>query len=226
MRTKRYKTIKEKSPTEAVPTSEAVDFIKQNTRSKFDETIELHIGLGINPAKSDQMVRGSVTLPAGSVKKQRIIVFTNDSAVSRAALDAGAERAGGDDLLKEIKDTGSLDADITIATPDMMPKIAGVARILGPKGLMPNPKIGTVTPDPAKAVKDLQSGKTSFKMDQLGNIHLAVGKVSWEAEKIIANINAVMDVMRHSRPASAKGEFIQSLTISSTMGPGISINSK
>ncbi len=220
---KLMKKIKEKLSAGPHDLAAAVAFLQENKRSSFNETIELHVHLGINPTKSDQMVRGSVVLPAGAPKQKRIAVFTNDTTVGKAAQKAGAALVGGDELIEQVATENKLDADITIATPDMMPKIAKVARILGPQGLMPNPKTGTVTPDPAKAVQELSSGKLSFKMDQQGNIHESIGKADWEAKKIIANAQALLDAIRQNRPAAAKGELIKRVTISSTMGPGIKI---
>lgn len=226
MRGKIYKATKEKVPTEAVEVKAAVSFLQEHNRNKFDEMVELHVHLGIDPEKSDQMVRGEVTLPAGSPKEKKIAVFTDDPALAAAATKAGAVVVGGEELLAQITKDGSLDADVTVATPEMMPKIAKVARILGPKGLMPNPKTGTVTPDPAKVVTELRAGKVSFKMDNLGNIHEAIAKLSWDAEKISQNVTALLMAIRATRPTTAKGEFIRSATLKSTMSPGVKIISK
>lgn len=224
MHGKTYRAVKEKAPTQAVDITTAAAFIKEHARAKFDETVELHVHLGIDASKSDQMVRGSVVFPHGTPKKKRIVVFTDDAALQEAAKQAGAEVAGGEDLIAEIEESGSLDADITIAAPNMMPKVARVAKILGPKGLMPNPKTGTVTPDVAKAVQELSAGKVAFKMDQLGNIHEAVAKASWDTEKIVENTTALIDAIRAVRPAVQKGAFLQSVTLVSTMGPGIKVS--
>lgn len=223
MRGKTYKAIKEKAAQAPVSVSDAVTFIKEHARKSFDETIELHVNLGINASKSDQMVRGSVQLPSGSVKKVRIAVITDDAAKQKAAKTAGATIVGGQNIIDEVIANGSLDADIVVTSPDMMPKLAKAAKVLGPKGLMPNPKTGTVTPDVEAAVKGLAGGKISFKMDQLGNIHEAVGKASWEAEKIVANIDALLETLRGLRPAAAKGEFFKSITVCSSMGPAVRV---
>lgn len=188
---------------------EAVKKLKEQPKRKFDETVEVHIRLGIDPKKSEQMVRGSVNLPSGAPKQKKVVVIKNDDASTK--------------LLAEIEKNGSLDADVVIATPDMMPKIAKVARILGPKGLMPNPKTGTVTPNPEEVIKELAGGKLSFKMDQLGNIHEAVGKASWEAEKISANIQALLEAVKAVRPATSKGNFLKTIVIKTTMSPAIRV---
>lgn len=187
----------------------AVKQLKEQAKRKFDETVEVHIHLGIDSQKSEQMVRGQVSLPSGTPKPKKVVVIKNDTASEK--------------LLADIEKNGRLDADVVIATPDMMPKIAKVARILGPKGLMPNPKTGTVTPNPEEAIKDLAGGKISFKMDQLGNIHEAVGKVSWDAEKIAANVQALIEAVRNLRPVGAKGEFLKKIVVKSAMGPAIQV---
>jgi large subunit ribosomal protein L1 len=222
MHGKIYKATKEKAPTTLVDLATAVAFLKEQARKNFDETVELHINLGVDPQKSDQMVRASVQLPSGPAKQQRVAVFAEAPEQAKAK-EAGATIVGGEELIENVAKAGSLDADIVIATPAFMPKIAKVARILGPQGLMPNPKTGTVTPDPAAVVRELQGGKLSFKMDQLGNIHLSVGKISWDAEKIQANIQALVDVVKAARPKTMKGQLIRSCTIATTMSPGIKV---
>lgn len=217
-----YKTVKEKAP-KTTSAAEVVAFLKEHGRTSFDETVELHVHLGVDTSKSDQLVRGSLQLPGGSPTTKTIAVFTDDKAQQKAATAAGAAIVGGEDLIEKVTKDKALKADIAVATPDMMPKLAKIARILGPKGLMPNPKIGTVTPDVASAVKDLAGGKISFKMDAQGNIHESVGKVSWEAEKIVANIEALLDAIQSSRPASTKGELIKNATVCLTMSPGLRV---
>lgn len=187
----------------------AVKTLKEQAKRKFDETVEVHIRLGIDPQKGEQMVRGSVILPSGAAKQKKVVIIKNDAASEK--------------LIADIEKNGSLDADVVIATPDMMPKIAKVARILGPKGLMPNPKTGTISPKPEEAAAELAGGKLSFKMDQLGNMHEAVGKLSWEAEKIAANVQALIEAVRAARPANAKGEFLKKIVIKSTMSPAIRV---
>lgn len=223
MRSKTYQAIKDKAPQEPVDISTAVSFLQEDASRKFDETVEIHIRLGVDSKKSEQTVRGTVTLPAGAAKQQKIVVFTSDPVQQKEVLTAGARQSGGEELINAIADSGALDADITIATPELMPKVAEIARILGPKGLMPSPKTGTVTPDPVSATRALQSGRVSFKMDQQGNIHASLGKISWDKKKIISNIQAFLEAVKSVRPAAAKGEFFRSLTLKSTMSPSIRI---
>ena len=220
---KKYRQLKEKMSTQIVDLASAVALLKQNPSAKFDETVEVHINLGVDHEKSDQMVRGSLTLPSGSPRQKKIAVFTTDAAQQKAATEAGAAIVGGKELVEEIAAKGNLDADVTVAQPNMMPEIAKVAKILGPKGLMPNPKTGTVTPDPASVVKELLAGKVAFKMDQLGNIHEAVAKLSWPEEKISANIKAVIEAVATTRPATARGQFLRKIVVKSTMSPAIQI---
>ena len=211
-------------PKEAVGLQEAVTFLKSNSGAKFDETIELHVRLGIDTAKSEQTVKGSAQLPSGSVSKKHVTVFTSGEARQADAKAAGANVVGGEELIATVAEKGTLDTDIVIATPEMMPQLAKIARILGPKGLMPNPKVGTVTKDVAETIAALLGGKISFKMDQSGNIHEPVGKVSWDAEKTVANIEALIEAIRAARPVTAKGQFIHSVTVCSTMSPGVSVH--
>lgn len=220
---KAYRKNKEAAPKEAVPIEAAVAFLKEHARPTFDETIELHVHLGVNVEKSEQMVRGQAVLPSGTAKNKRIAVFASGAPQREAAKAAGATLVGGEELIAAVLEKGSLDADIAVATPDMMPKIAKVARILGPQGIMPNPKTGTVSPEPAQVVRELMGGKISFKMDQLGNIHEAVGKASWETSKIAANVTAIIDAVKHARPAAMKGQLIKTVTLASTMSPGIRV---
>lgn len=187
----------------------AVKQLKEQPKKKFDETVEVHLHLGIDPQKGEHMVRGNVNLPSGAAKQKKVVMIKNDAASEK--------------IIADIEKNGRLDADVVIATPDMMPRLAKVARILGPKGLMPNPKTGTVSPKPEEAAAELVGGKLSFKMDQLGNIHEAVGKLSWDAEKITENIQALIKAVRAARPASAKGQFLKKVVIKSTMSPAIPI---
>lgn len=223
MRGKNYTKIKEQAPTRAVSVEEAVTFLQANCQGKFDQTVEVHLHLGVDPAKSDQSVRGSVQLPGGTPKQKKVAVFTTDTGKQAAAQVAGATIVGGDELIAQILAAGSLAADVTVATPDMMPKLATIARILGPKGLMPNPKTGTVTADPEKVVKELAGGKISFKMDALGNIHEGVGKISWDPAKIAANVTALVMAVRAARPATQKGIFIRSVSLKATMSPAVAV---
>lgn len=218
-----YQKTKDAVLEQTVDVTAAVAFLKDHARSSFDETIELHVHLGLDVEKSDQLVHGSVILPSGAPKSQRVAVLTSDSAQRKAARTAGATLVGGEELIDEIAEKGSLDVDVVVASPGMMAKIAKVARILGPRGLMPNPKTGTVSLEPAATVKELMSGKLSFKMDQLGNIHEAVGKASWDREKIVANVRALIEALQQARPAGVRGKFITSATLASTMSPGVRI---
>ena len=204
--------------------ADAVAFLKENPRAKFDETVELHIALGVDAGKSEQMVRGNVVLPSGAPKQKRIMVFTADAAQQEAAKKAGAARAGGDDLIADIEKNGIADIDGAIATPEMMAKIAKIAKILGPKGLMPNPRTGTVTPDVVSAISELAAGKVSFKMDTLGNIHAAIAKAAWDTEKTVQNAQAVIDAVRAVRPATQKGAFFRKIVLKTTMSPAIKIS--
>lgn len=223
MRGKKYRQTKEQVPAQAVDLATAIAFVKEHARPSFDETIELHVHLGVDPEKSDQAVRGTVQLPAGSPRQQRVVIFTSDSNQQQEVKAAGAAQAGGEELVESIIQSGGLEADSTIATPQMMPKVARAAKILGPRGLMPNPKTGTVSDNPAQTLRQLLGGKVMFKMDQQANIHFAVGKASWSPDKIIANVNACVQAVREARPAAVKGEFIRSLTIKSTMSPAVRV---
>ncbi len=224
MRSKSYKQLKEKIGDTAMSLAHAVAFLKENPRAKFDETVELHIALGVDAGKSEQMVRGNVVLPSGAPKQKRIMVFAADAAQQEAAKKAGAARAGGDDLIADIEKNGIADIDGAIATPEMMAKIAKIAKILGPKGLMPNPRTGTVTPDVVSAISELAAGKVSFKMDVQGNIHAAIAKAAWDAEKTVLNAQAVIDAVRAARPTTQKGAFFRKVVLKTTMSPAIKIS--
>lgn len=222
MRDKVYKAMKEKVPAEAVDLGSAVTLLKEHARKSFDETVEIHLNLGVDYGKSDQTVRATVQFPGGAPKQKKIAVFA-EAALHAKATEAGATLVGGEELIDEVVKTGKLDADVVIATPSMMPKIAKAARILGPQGLMPNPKTGTVTPDPAAAIKELAGGKVTFKMDALGNIHEAVGKASWESDKIVQNVEALIEAVKSARPTTMKGQLIKSCSIKTTMSPAVRI---
>lgn len=215
--------MKEKIAPEAMAVEEAVEFLKTNAKAKFDQTVEVHVHLGVDPEKSDQMVRGSVQFPSGSAKQTKVAVFTSDTAKQAAAKAAGATLVGGDELIAKIAAEGALDADVAVASPEMMVKIAKVARILGPKGLMPNPKTGTVSADPEKVVRQLAGGKVSFKMDQLGNIHQGVAKLSWDKEKIVANVQAFIAAVKALRPDTQKGVFVRGVYLKATMSPAVKL---
>ena len=201
---------------------EAVDLVKNLATARFDETVELAVRLGVDPRKADQMVRGTVALPSGTGKDVRVAVFAAGDAAEEAR-QAGADIVGADDLA-ELVEGGMLDFDLAIATPDLMPLVGKLGRVLGPRGLMPNPKTGTVTTDVGKAVGEFKGGKVEYRTDRYGNVHVPIGKVSFEPAALLANLRAVVDEVHRAKPASAKGRYIRRITLSSTMGPGINID--
>lgn len=203
--------------------AEALGLVKSLASAKFDETVELVVRLGVDPRKADQMVRGTVALPAGTGKDVRIAVFATGDAAA-AAREAGAEFVGADDLAAEVEG-GMLDFDLAIATPDQMPVVGRLGRVLGPRGLMPNPKTGTVTMDVAKAVGEFKGGKVEYRTDRYGNVHVPLGKASFAPEALEENFRAVLDELQRAKPASAKGRYLKKIVVSSTMGPGIKIDS-
>ena len=202
--------------------SEALDLIATLAKANFDETVELVVRLGVDPRKADQIVRGTVALPSGTGKDVRVAVFAQGEQAA-AAREAGADIVGADDLAAEIEG-GMLDFDLTIATPDMMPVVGRLGRVLGPRGLMPNPKCGTVTPDVAKAVGEFKGGKVEYRTDRYGNVAVPVGKASFASSALLDNFRAVIDELNRAKPASAKGRYIRKVTVSSTMGPGVKID--
>ncbi len=218
---KRYNQIKEKISVETMPIAEAIKSVKENANAKFDEAVEVHVRLGVDPKKTDQKVRTSVALPHGTGKTTRVAVFT--STKQEDAKSAGADLVGGEDLIAEIASTSKIDFDIAAATPEMMPKMAKIAKILGPKGLMPNPKVGTVTNDIADIVKSLKAGQIEFKSDDSGNVHTLIGKASFETDKLTENFNVFIDALRKAKPDTAKGVFVKTVSVCSTMGPAIKI---
>ena len=201
---------------------EAVDLVVATSRTKFDETVDAAIRLGVNPAHADQMVRGSVVLPNGLGKSVRVLVFAKGEK-EKEAVDAGADIIGTDDVVERIK-TGWLEFDRVVATPDMMGSVGKLGKILGPRGLMPNPKVGTVTFDVAKAVNELKAGKVEFRVEKAGIVHSPVGKVSFGAEKLLENVTALIETIIKLKPASSKGTYLKSISISTTMGPGIKVD--
>jgi large subunit ribosomal protein L1 len=201
---------------------EAVELVRSLPKAAFDETVELVVRLGVDPRKADQIVRGTVGLPAGTGKDVRVAVFAAGEAAT-AAREAGADIVGADDLAEQIQG-GMLDFDVTIATPDLMPVVGRLGRVLGPRGLMPNPKSGTVTPDVAKAVADFKGGKVEYRTDRYGNVHVPIGKASFTAEALLENFRAVIDELNRAKPAAAKGRYMRRVSLSSTMGPGIKID--
>ncbi len=201
---------------------EAIEMVRSMATAKFDETVEACIRLGVDPRKADQMVRGTVALPSGTGKDVRVAVFAQGEAAT-AAQAAGAEFVGAEDLAAQIEG-GMLDFDVTIATPDMMPVVGKLGRVLGPRTLMPNPKTGTVTPDPAKAVEEFKGGKVEYRTDRNGNVHVLIGKASFEADALAANLQTVIDELAKVKPSSAKGRYFRKATLSSTMGPGVRLD--
>lgn len=201
---------------------DAVKLAKEMSKEKFDATIEVHINLGIDPKKSDQLVRGTIKLPHSVGKSKKIIAFVGQ-AKEQEAKDAGAEIVGGEELIAEIAKTEKLNFEVAVATPDMMPKLAKIAKILGPKGLMPNPKTDTVGPDIKKIIGDVKGGKLAFKNDDTANIHQIIGKVSLDTEKLIENLNAFLTVIKKAKPASSKGTYIKKVVICTVMGKAIQI---
>ena len=202
---------------------EAVQLAKETSRVKFDATVEVAMRLGVDPRKADQMVRGTVNLPHGTGKTARVVVFASGEKANEA-IAAGANEVGSEDLIARIQE-GWLDFDAAIATPDQMAKVGRIARILGPRGLMPNPKTGTVTMDVAKAVSEIKGGKITFRVDKHSNLHLIIGKVSFDEKKLVENYAAVLDEVLRVKPSSAKGKYLKKVTVSTTMGPGIPVDS-
>jgi large subunit ribosomal protein L1 len=224
-RGKRYKALLEKYDRNAeYSIKEAVKLVKELATAKFDETIELHMRMGIDPKKPDQNIRSSVVLPHGTGKNVRVLVFA-EGAKAEEAKEAGADYVGSDDLIEKIQ-KGWLDFDIAIATPDQMRKVSKIARILGPRGLMPNPKAGTVTNDIAAAVKEFKAGKIEFRNDKTGNLHIPVGKASFDEQKLLENIKAALAAVLAAKPASSKGAYIKKMVLAPTMGPGVRVNVK
>ena len=204
------------------PLDEAVKMVKERAKAKFDETVEVAMNLGVDPRKSDQVVRGATTLPHGSGKSVRVAVFAQGDNAD-AAKEAGADKVGFEDLGEEIKG-GNLDFDVVIATPDAMRIVGQLGKVLGPRGLMPNPKTGTVTPDVAAAVQNAKAGQVQFRTDKAGIVHGSVGQVGFEPKAIKENLEALVNDLKKAKPASAKGVYLKKLTLSTTMGPGVSID--
>jgi large subunit ribosomal protein L1 len=202
--------------------AEGLDMVKSLATSKFDETVELAVRLGVDPRKADQIVRGTVALPSGTGKAVRVAVFAAGPAAAEAR-DAGADVVGADDLVERVSG-GFLDFDVAIATPDLMGQVGRLGRVLGPRGLMPNPKTGTVTTDVGKAVTEFKGGRVEYRTDRYGNIHVPLGKASFERDALLANFRAVVEELQRAKPASAKGRYFKGVTISSTMGPGVKID--
>ena len=202
--------------------TEALEVVKTIASAKFDESVELAVRLGVDPRKADQIVRGTVALPSGTGKDVRVAVFAAGEA-AQAARDAGADIVGADDLAADIE-KGMLDFDIAIATPDLMPMVGRLGRVLGPRGLMPNPKTGTVTTDVARAVTEFKGGKVEYRTDRHGNVHVPIGKASFSREALEANFRSVVDELARAKPASSKGKYMKKITVASTMGPGVKVD--
>ena len=204
---------------------EALDVIEKMPKTKFDQTVELHVKLGVDSKHADQQVRGTVVLPNGTGKTQRVLVFAKGPKADEAE-KAGADFVGAEELIPKIQNDNWFDYDVIVATPDMMGVVGRLGKVLGPKGLMPNPKSGTVTMDVAKAIKEIKSGKVEYRLDKTNIIHLGFGKVSFGADKLAENYDAIMGAIIKAKPAAAKGQYIKGVSISTTMGPGLSINQK
>ena len=203
--------------------AEALDLAVKTAKAKFDETIELHVRLGVDPRHADQQVRGAVVLPNGTGKTVKVLVFAKGAKATEAQ-EAGADFVGAEELVQKIQSENWFDYDVVVATPDMMGVVGRIGRVLGPKGLMPNPKSGTVTFDVAKAIKEIKAGKVEYRLDKNAIIHCQIGKKSFGVEKLQENFHAVMDAIVKAKPAAAKGQYVKSVSVSSTMGPGAKIN--
>lgn len=203
---------------------DAMEIVQKTATTKFDSSVEVHVNLGVDAKKSDQQVRATVALPHGTGKTTRVAVFTIDPAKEKEAKDAGADLVGNEETIAEIGRTGKIDFDVAVATPSMMPKLAKIAKFLGPRGLMPSPKNETVTPNVGKAVEELKKGKVAFKTDDTANVHQAIGKASFTKKQLLENYTAFMDTMIRNKPSSSKGIYIKSVTLTSTMGPGVKVS--
>ncbi len=202
---------------------EAVPLVQKIKFAKFDETVELHMRLGVDPKHADQMVRGTVVLPNGLGKSKKVLVIASGDK-QREALEAGADYVGGDDMVNKIQNENWTDYDAVIATPDMMRGVGRLGKVLGPRGLMPNPKTGTVTNDIAQAVKEVKAGKVEFRVDKTGVIHVPCGKISFDSQKLIENAQSLLNAVVRAKPAAAKGKYVKSVTVCSTMGPGVTLD--
>jgi large subunit ribosomal protein L1 len=216
------KAVAQVAPERQYAVEEAVDLARKIAYAKFDETVEMAVRLGVNPKYADQMVRGAVVLPHGIGKQVRVLVFAKGEK-EREAREAGADFVGAEDMVEKIQG-GWLDFDTAVATPDLMGQVGRLGKILGPRGLMPNPKVGTVTFDISRAVREVKAGKVEFKVDKAGNVHVPVGKKSFSAEHLAANANAVLEAIMKAKPAAAKGQYLRSITLATTMGPGIPVD--
>ena len=223
-RGKQYTQVKETYDSiKPYPVEEALDLLAKLHFAKFDESVDVAVRLGVDPKRADQMVRGTVTLPHGTGKTVRIVAFAKGEK-EKEAEEAGADVVGGEDLVKKIKDEGWLEFDKAVATPDMMSQVGKIGKILGPRGLMPNPKVGTVTFELKKAIEELKAGKTEFRVDKVGNVHVAIGKVSFGSEKLRENFLVLLDALIRAKPAASKGTYVKNVAVSTTMSPGVNID--
>ena len=223
---KRYsECLKAYDKTKVYEVEEAIDVVLNTSKAKFDETVEFHVRLGVDPKQADQQVRGVIVLPNGTGKKVKVLVIAKGEKAD-AAQEAGADFVGAEELVMKIQKENWFDFDTVITTPDMMGVVGRIGKLLGPKGLMPNPKSGTVTPDVAKAVKDVKAGKVEYRLDKTAVIHCVIGKKSFGKEKLLENFNALLDAIVKAKPAAAKGTYIKSISLASTMGPGVKVTYK
>ncbi len=223
-RSKRYTELKKLiEPKKLYTPAEAIDLAKKTAKTKFDGSLEVHVRLGIDLKKSDQQLRATIVLPHSTGKTKRVAAFV-PATKEKEAKDAGAEIVGAEELIEQIAKTGKIDFDVAVATPDMMAKLAKVAKILGPKGIMPNPKTETVGPNVKKMVEELKRGKVTLKNDATGNLHQAIGRVSLESKDLLDNLDAVLQAVKKNKPASAKGVYIKNVVLTTTMGPGIKVD--
>jgi large subunit ribosomal protein L1 len=221
-RGRKYEAARKQVPDREHTIEDAVPLLQKVKFTKFDETVELAVRLGVDPKHSDQMVRGTVVLPHGLGRSKKVLVIAGD-AKQKEARDAGADHVGGEEIVEKIVG-GWMDFDAVVATPDMMRAVGKLGKVLGPRGLMPNPKTGTVTPDVTKAVNEIKAGKVEFRVDKAGIVHAPIGKISFPVENLVANAHALMDSIVKAKPPAAKGKYLKSVTISSTMGPGVTID--
>ena len=221
---KRYRQAAERIDREQLyGLAEAIDLVKEISFAGFDETVELDVRLGVDPRKADQIVRGTLSLPSGTGRSERVAVFAAGEPAAEARA-AGADVVGADDLVARVRDEGFLDFDVAIATPDLMGQVGALGRVLGPRGLMPNPKTGTVTTDVGKAVSEFKGGRVEYRTDKVGNVHVRVGKVSFTRDQLLANVRAVLDELVRAKPAAAKGRYLRTVTLAATMTPSVRID--
>lgn len=220
---KKYESALKQVESRPYALEEAIPLVQKVKFTKFDETVEVHMRLGVDPKHADQMVRGTVVLPNGLGKEKRVLVIASGEKIKDAE-EAGADFVGGEDMVQKIQSEGWTDFDAVIATPDMMRSVGKLGKILGPRGLMPNPKTGTVTPDVAKAIKEVKAGKVEFRVDKTGVIHAPVGRVSFESDKLLENASTLIQAVVRAKPPAAKGKYVRSVTICSTMGPGVPLD--